>query len=120
MTRLYSRAGDDITGSFPEVAEAIDCDGVLDGELLVRGAHQGGDVFAEGEGAASFNALQQRLGRKAVSARMLADYPAFVRLYDLLFDGGRGSARAAVERAPRPAGAIRHFPRSPRASISRR
>ena len=86
QTRLYSRAGDDITGSFPEVAEAFAIDGVLDGELLVKGSHQGASL-AEGEGAASFNALQQRLGRKAVSARALADYPAFVRLYDVLFDG---------------------------------
>jgi DNA ligase-1 len=53
---------------------------VLDGELLVRGAHQGGKQG----GAASFNALQQRLGRKLVSKKMLEDYPAFVRLYDLL------------------------------------
>jgi DNA ligase-1 len=79
-TRLYSRAGDDITGSFPDVAAAFVTPGVLDGELLVRGQAQGGE-------AASFNALQQRLGRKAVSAKALADYPAFVRLYDILFDG---------------------------------
>jgi DNA ligase-1 len=79
-TRLYSRAGDDITRSFPDVAAAFDQEGVLDGELLVRGEFQGGE-------AGSFNALQQRLGRKAVSARMLADYPAFVRLYDILIDG---------------------------------
>ena len=79
-TRLYSRAGDDITHSFPEVAAAFRTPGVLDGELLVKGEFQGGE-------AASFNALQQRLGRKLVSARTLADYPAFVRLYDILFDG---------------------------------
>ena len=85
QTRLYSRAGDDITGSFPDVAVAFAHDGVLDGELLVRGETQGGGI--EHEGAASFNALQQRLGRKNVSARMQADYPAFVRLYDILFDG---------------------------------
>jgi DNA ligase-1 len=83
-TRLYSRAGDDITGSFPDVAQAFASQGVLDGELLVKGAFQGG---AEAGGAASFNALQQRLGRKNVSAKMLGDYPAFVRLYDILFDG---------------------------------
>jgi DNA ligase-1 len=88
-TRLYSRAGDDITASFPEVAAAFRTSGVLDGELLVKGAHQGGEVLAEGEGAASFNALQQRLGRKSVSAKALADYPAFVRLYDILFDGAK-------------------------------
>ena len=79
-TRLYSRAGDDITKSFPDVAAAFRVEGVLDGELLVRGETQGGE-------AASFNALQQRLGRKIVSAKMLDDYPAFVRLYDILFDG---------------------------------
>jgi DNA ligase 1 len=85
QTRLYSRAGDDISASFPDVAEAFARDGVLDGELLVKGETQGGGI--EHAGAASFNALQQRLGRKAVSARMRSDYPAFVRLYDILFDG---------------------------------
>ncbi|HEY7807072.1 MAG TPA: cisplatin damage response ATP-dependent DNA ligase [Croceibacterium sp.] len=79
-TRLYSRTGDDVSGSFPEMAGALSFPAVLDGELLVRGSHQGG----EAGGAASFNALQQRLGRKAVSAKMLAEYPAFVRLYDVL------------------------------------
>lgn len=85
-TRLYSRAGDDITAAFPEVAAAFRTAGVLDGELLVRGEGQGASVH-EDSGAASFNALQQRLGRKVVSKAMLADYPAFVRLYDILFDG---------------------------------
>ncbi|HET9428792.1 MAG TPA: cisplatin damage response ATP-dependent DNA ligase [Allosphingosinicella sp.] len=79
-TRLYSRAGDDITRTFPDVASAFLSDGVLDGELLVKGGFQGGQ-------AGSFNALQQRLGRKIVSARMLGEFPAFVRLYDILFDG---------------------------------
>ena len=86
-TRLYSRTGDDVTGSFPDVAAAFGTLGVVDGELMVKGEFQGGSL-EEGGGAASFNALQQRLGRKAVSAKMLADYPAFVRLYDILFDGG--------------------------------
>jgi len=85
-TRLYSRTGDDISGSFPDVAEAFRTRGVLDGELLVRGTDQGvADVH--GGAAASFNALQQRLGRKNVSQKMLGSYPAFVRLYDILFDG---------------------------------
>ena len=83
-TRLYSRSGDDISATFPEVAEALGIPAVLDGELLVRGAHQGG----EQGGAASFNALQQRLGRKAVGRKMLADFPAFVRLYDILIREG--------------------------------
>jgi len=85
QTRLYSRTGDDISGSFPDVAEAFRAPGALDGELLVRGEDQGmADVH--GGAAASFNALQQRLGRKTVSQKMLSSYPAFVRLYDILFD----------------------------------
>jgi DNA ligase-1 len=79
-TRLYSRTGDDISGSFPDIAEAFSVPAVLDGELLVRGEAQGG-------AAASFNALQQRLGRKNVSSKVQGQYPAFVRLYDILFDG---------------------------------
>ena len=78
--RIYSRGGEEITLGFPDIAAAFDFIGVVDGELLVRGDQQGGE-------AASFNALQQRLGRKTVNAKMLSDYPAFVRLYDLLFDG---------------------------------
>lgn len=81
--RIYSRGGEEITRAFPDMAAAMNWHGVLDGELLVRGSHQGGE---EG-GAASFNALQQRLGRKTVSAKMLEESPAFVRLYDILFDG---------------------------------
>ncbi|HEX8525451.1 cisplatin damage response ATP-dependent DNA ligase [Allosphingosinicella sp.] len=99
-TRLYSRAGDDISRSFPEVAASFACDGVLDGELLVRGEFQGAEQH--GGAAASFNALQQRLGRKIVSPRMLTDYPAFVRLYDILFDGSEDlRARPWSERRAR-------------------
>jgi len=79
-TRVYSRSGDDISATFPEMVDALDVPAMLDGELLVRGAHQGG----EAGGAASFNALQQRLGRKTVSKKMLTESPAFVRLYDVL------------------------------------
>ena len=95
-TRLYSRTGDDISGSFPDVAEAFRHKGVLDGELLVRGEAQGSGL--EVESAASFNALQQRLGRKNVSAKMLGSYPAFVRLYDILFEGDEDLRELAWER----------------------
>jgi DNA ligase-1 len=66
------------------MAKALAIPTVLDGELLVRGSHQGG----ESGGAASFNALQQRLGRKTVSTKMLSEYTAFVRLLDVLFPVG--------------------------------
>jgi DNA ligase-1 len=75
--RLYSRDGNEISGSFPEIAAAMSVEAVLDGELLVRG---------EG-GVGSFNALQQRLGRKTATAQLQAQYPVFLRCYDLLFDG---------------------------------
>jgi DNA ligase-1 len=90
-TRLYSRSGDDISATFPELLDVLPMDAVLDGELLVRGSSQGG----EQGGAASFNALQQRLGRKTVSKKMLAESPAFVRLYDTLLLEGRDHRESA-------------------------
>jgi DNA ligase 1 len=99
-TRAYSRSGDDISATFPEMIAGLQVPCVVDGELLVRGSHQGGETG----GAASFNALQQRLGRKVVSKAMLADYPAFVRLYDVLMLDGEDlrelpwtARRAALE-----------------------
>ncbi|MFM5894462.1 MAG: cisplatin damage response ATP-dependent DNA ligase [Novosphingobium sp.] len=80
QTRIYSRGGDEISAAFPELVSAWQVDAVVDGELLVRGTAQGGE-------AASFNALQQRLGRKVVTRKMLEEFPAFVRLYDVLVAG---------------------------------
>ena len=114
-TRLYSRTGDDVTRAFPDVAQAFAEAGAVDGELLVRGDFQGG-ALEEGGGAGSFNALQQRLGRKVVSAKMLAEAPAFVRLYDILFDGAEDlRALAWTERRARlEAFAARLVPRAVR------
>ncbi len=80
--RLYSRTGDDISTAFPDVTDTLDEDVVVDGELLVGRFDQD-----EGWHVGSFNDLQQRLNRKTVTAKMLRDAPAFVRLYDMLFDG---------------------------------
>ncbi|QPC98673.1 cisplatin damage response ATP-dependent DNA ligase [Qipengyuania soli] len=108
-TRIYSRSGDDISATFPELLDVLPFSAVLDGELLVRGAHQGGE---EG-GAASFNALQQRLGRKTVSKKMLADYPAFVRLYDaLIIEGEDLRERPWIERRARLETLMRRLPES--------
>ncbi len=83
VRRLYSRTGDDISGAFPDILEAMDFEGAIDGELLV-GHH--GETGIE---TATFSDLQQRLNRKTVSAKQLRDYPAFVRAYDLLQDGNQ-------------------------------
>jgi len=75
MKRLFSRAGDDVSGAFPDIVEAIDFEGVFDGELLVR----------REDAVAPFNDLQQRLNRKTVTPKMLKEHPAHVRLYDVLW-----------------------------------
>lgn len=103
QVKLYSRTGDDISATFPEITGSIRFKGVLDGEMLV-GKPGGASIavpaaavdpalpvakgaIGEEEGAVeSFNDLQQRLGRKQVSPAMLERYPAFVRVYDILFD----------------------------------
>jgi DNA ligase 1 len=77
VARLYSRSGEDISAGFPDLIDAMDFDGAIDGELLILRTGR----------VQSFNVLQQRLNRKQVSAAMLADYPAHIRAYDLLFDG---------------------------------
>ena len=78
VARLHSRAGEDISGAFPDLIEALRRDDsgafALDGELLVRTE----------AGIGTFNELQQRLNRKAVSSLLLARYPAHIRAYDLL------------------------------------
>lgn len=76
VRRLYSRTGEDISGAFPDVIDAMDFDGVLDGELLVRR----GDVVAP------FGELQKRLNRKTVSKALLASHPAALRIYDILVE----------------------------------
>lgn len=78
VARLYTRTGDDISGAFPDVLEALEFEGAIDGELL---------VLRDGA-IAPFSDLQQRLNRKAVTDKLLAEFPAGVRAYDLLADGG--------------------------------
>ena len=86
-TRLYSRTGDDISGSFPDIAEAFRTRGVLDGELLVRGSKTRASPTSTAAPRRASTRCSRRLGRKNVSQKMLGAYPAFVRLYDILFDG---------------------------------
>lgn len=81
QTRLYSRAGEEISSAFPDLIDNLDFDAVLDGELLV--ARTGGT----GIDIAPFNDLQQRLNRKKPSAALLISNPAHVRLYDVLSIG---------------------------------
>jgi DNA ligase 1 len=77
ITRLYSRTGEDISASFPDLAEALRFEGAIDGELLIMREQR----------VQSFNVLQQRLNRKSVTPKLLAEFPAHLRAYDLLIEG---------------------------------
>jgi DNA ligase 1 len=77
VARLYSRTGEDISKSFPDLLDALRRPGAIDGELLIMRDHR----------VQSFNVLQQRLNRKSVTPKLLAGFPAHLRAYDLLADG---------------------------------
>ncbi|TFW15844.1 ATP-dependent DNA ligase [Massilia arenosa] len=74
---VWSRGEDLITESFPEVAHLHLPEGtVVDGEIL---------IWNHAEGLpAPFADLQRRIGRKTLSARLLAELPAVLVAYDLL------------------------------------
>ena len=78
VARLYSRTGDEISASFPDLMGALAFEGVLDGELL---------VLRDGR-VAPFGDLQQRLNRKSVDAKATAAFPVAIRAYDILSDAG--------------------------------
>ena len=78
---LWSRGDDLINDSFPDLVAAgaaLPEGTVIDGEIV---------VWRDGK-AAPFNALQQRLGRKAPAKALLERSPAGLIAYDLLEDGG--------------------------------
>lgn len=80
---IYSRNREDITESFPEIAEAfrdVHEPLILDGELL-------GWNVAEHK-ALPFSVLGQRIGRKRVDNAMRRQVPVVFMAFDLLFEGG--------------------------------
>ena len=118
-TRLYSRTGEDISKSFPDLAEALRLPGAIDGELL---------IVRDGR-VQSFNVLQQRLNRKAVTPKLLQRIsrasarlrpagrrrrrparrflsPSAARGCEAFVDTARRSARRSLA-----AGAVRHLGR---------
>ena len=77
VARLYSRTGEDVSDAFPDLVAALDFNGAIDGELL---------ILRDGR-VQSFNVLQQRLNRKTVTGKLIEEFPAHLRAYDLLFEG---------------------------------
>ncbi|MEO6830409.1 MAG: ATP-dependent DNA ligase [Acidobacteriaceae bacterium] len=81
--RIFSRNREDVTASFPELAEwfsSVDTPAILDGEILAW------DYALDR--AFPFTALQQRLGRKRVTPAMQKETPVLYMAFDLLLRGG--------------------------------
>jgi DNA ligase-1 len=92
VARLYSRTGEDISQSFPDLLQGLHRPGAIDGELLI----------VRDRRVQSFNVLQQRLNRKSVTAGLIAEFPAHLRAYDLLAEGEEDlRARPFAERRAR-------------------
>jgi DNA ligase 1 len=104
--KLFSRTRDEITESFPELPDAlarIAQDAILDGEIvaweyppklgdkqqIVEGAATAGEAKAANLGRARpFSVLQQRLGRKKVSEKMMRELPVAFLVFDILYISG--------------------------------
>jgi len=105
--KLFSRTRDEITQSFPELPGALaglPHDVILDGEIVAweypkdpskarpvvdEAASEVSEQKAVEMGKARpFSALQQRLGRKKVSDKMLRDIPVAFLAFDVLYANG--------------------------------
>jgi DNA ligase 1 len=138
QVRIFSRTRDDITESFPELIPALGGlpqDVILDGEIVAwefperpeaakaivdqassdqANLEAGEKNAAEMGHARPFTVLQQRLGRKKVSDKMLRDAPVAYLVFDVLYAAGellidralreRAQALDELLQAPRRAG----------------
>ena len=106
---LFSRTGDDISHSFPDLLESVNGNMVLDGELLVihnaendQGSKTRGEASTKTHDDSSatqsnaalqpdvdtFNALQQRLNKKKPSKALQSSAPVGLIVYDALVLNG--------------------------------
>jgi ATP-dependent DNA ligase I len=105
--KFFSRTRDEITESFPELPGALaglPQDAILDGEIVAweypkdlsntqqvvdEAASEASEQKAVDLGRARpFSVLQQRLGRKRVSEKMLREIPVAFLAFDVLYAGG--------------------------------
>jgi DNA ligase-1 len=81
--KFFSRTRDEITESFPELPSALaglPQDAILDGEIIAWD-------YSSAR-ARPFTFLQQRLGRKKVSDKMLQEIPVAFLVFDVLYAAG--------------------------------
>ena len=107
VVKFFSRTRDEITESFPELPGALaglPKDAILDGEIVAwkypqdpvhthlvvdEPPSESGEIRAAELGQARpFSVLQQRLGRKKVSEKMLREIPVAYLVFDVVYAGG--------------------------------
>ncbi len=140
--RIFSRTRDEITESFPELPDALAGlpeDAILDGEIVAwsyenvapasrrlsggRPARRDGsgteDAVSETGRALPFSVLQQRLGRKQVSERMMRQVPVAYLVFDVLYAAGELLLERSLRERERILDALLAAPRkSPGARIA--
>jgi DNA ligase-1 len=93
---LFSRSRDDMTHSFPELTEAftqVTEPLILDGEILAWSNGESGvsngasGVRNQNQRVLPFKSLQNRIGRKRVTAAMRQQTPVVFMAFDLLYRG---------------------------------
>jgi len=90
--RLMTRNQQQVTGTYPEIAAALRAqdaaDFIVDGEVVAFDGDQ-----------TSFSRLQRRLGIRDPGPALLAEVPAYVYLFDVLWADGRDvRSRPLLER----------------------
>jgi len=88
--RFFSRTRDEITESFPELPEALAGlrqDAILDGEIVAWSYLAEDQIPGSAGRALPFTALQQRLGRKKVSEKLMQEVPVAYLVFDVLYAG---------------------------------
>jgi len=141
--RIFSRTRDDITESFPELPDALaglPQDAILDGEIVAwnyfsdgsddvaRASRQlsGGRLdhlvkkTAQGDypgRALPFSALQQRLGRKQVSDRLIEQVPIAYVVFDVLYADGELLLEHSLRERERILDALLAFPRKSQTTL---
>ncbi len=103
---LFSRTLDEITRSFPDLLQPLSqllgqSDGlILDGEIVPIDSEDNGKILP-------FQELQKRLGRKTLTAEVLAQIPVAFVIYDVLYGDNRvlmdepfSVRRAVVDKLP--------------------
>jgi len=100
--KFFSRTRDEITESFPELPGALaglPQNAILDGEIV---------AWEQPGRARPFSVLQQRLGRKKVSEKMLREIPVAYLAFDLLYAGGELLIDLPLREAGADAGRTAH------------